>query len=598
MKKNLVISFCKKAICLYSLFACLISCSEKKEFDQKEEKVVLEQFYKQQLQNAFSQLDSIALVSESIAKKQHFWKARKAFKTIEPLLAFIDYENYNYLNQANLTKIDEEDATSIKIKNPVGFQVIEELLYDDVSEAKDLKEQVHKTSQRLKFIHKNHSFQFLKNHQVLWIIRDGFLRTSLLGITGFDVPETSKTLEEVSWVYDGISEIITIYKNQFQHEELFDKWQKEIKKTQKQLANSTFETFNYYQYYKQEVHPKLSLWQKTVKDWQVQFPFKQAIAYNADNLFTNETFNVGYFMDKPNFQLENNEVELGKKLFEDTSLSESGKLSCATCHHKELYFTDGLAQSKGTTRNSPTLFYAALQKGFFHDKRTGSLEGQIIDVVENPNEFHTSLNTIELKVKEQKEYQQVFRKVFGKEVTNVLIREAIASYITSLSPFNSKFDQSMQSDAVVLTEQEINGFNVFMGKAKCATCHFAPLFNGTVPVAYKESELELLGVPMTKDTLNPVLDDDLGRYNLFKTEQRKYFFKTSTVRNSAGTAPYMHNGVYTTLEEVVDFYNKGGGQGLGFDLEFQTLPFDQLELTNEEKKNLVLFLQTLTDNLN
>ena len=116
-------------------------------------------------------------------------------------------------------------------------------------------------------------------------------------------------------------------------------------------------------------------------------------------------------------------------------------------------------------------------------------------------------------------------------------------------------------------------------------------------MAYKESELELLGVPKTKDTVSPVLDDDLGRFNLFKTEQRKYFFKTPTVRNSAKTAPYMHNGVYTSLEEVIDFYNKGGGQGLGFELEYQTLPFDNLQLTPEEKENLVLFLHTLTDRI-
>ena len=88
-------------------------------------------------------------------------------------------------------------------------------------------------------------------------------------------------------------------------------------------------------------------------------------------------------------KLEQSEIELGKKLFKDPILSGNGKLSCATCHQQEIFLTDGLAKSPGTNRNSPTLFYAALQKGFFHDKRTGSLQGQIIDVVENPNEFHS-----------------------------------------------------------------------------------------------------------------------------------------------------------------------------------------------------------------
>lgn len=597
MKKRLIISFSLKAICLYSLFPSFVSCTDRKEFEPQEEKVVLEQFYKQQLENTFEELDSIVLTQDIAEKKEHFWKARKAFKTIEPILAFLDFENYNYLNQANLLKIDEEDATDIKIKNPVGFQVIEESLYGDNPDEKALKELIYKTSQRVKFLRKNHSLQFVKPHQVLWMIRDGFLRASFLGVTAFDVPESAQTLQEVSWVYDGVLKIITVYTSEFNQKELVQNWQSQIEGTQKKLATSQFDTFNFYQYYKDDVHSKLKLWQKTVQDWKVTFPFQQAIAYDADNLFANTTFNVGYFMDKPDFKLKQEEVTLGKMLFEDSTLSGNGQLSCASCHKQELFLTDGLAKSPGTNRNSPTLFYAALQKGFFHDKRTGSLQGQIIDVVENPNEFHTNLNTVETKVKEHKTYQEKFQQVFGEEVSNVLIREAIASYIASLSPFSSKFDQSMQSEEVVLTPQEINGFNVFMGKGKCATCHFAPLFNGTVPMAYKESELELLGVPKTKDTIHPVLDDDKGRYNLFKTEQRKYFFKTPTVRNSAQTAPYMHNGVYTNLEEVIDFYNKGGGQGLGFDLEYQTLPFDNLQLTSQEKENLVMFLHTLTDRL-
>ena len=102
-------------------------------------------------------------------------------------------------------------------------------------------------------------------------------------------------------------------------------------------------------------------------------------------------------------------------------------------------------------------------------------------------------------------------------------------------------------------------------------------------------------MPQTKDTINPKLSDDLGRYDVFKTPERKHFFKTPTIRNIAKTAPYMHNGVYNTLEEVMDFYNKGGGAGLGFENEYQTLPFDNLQLTKEEIKALVTFMETLTD---
>jgi len=238
-----------------------------------------------------------------------------------------------------------------------------------------------------------------------------------------------------------------------------------------------------------------------------------------------------------------------------------------------------------------------LQKGFFYDKRTGSLEGQIVDVVNNPNEFHLSLNDLEKRVIEKTEYKNAFKKVYNKEITNDLIRNAIASYIMSLSPFNSKLDRNMQGKENSLTQSEKNGFNLFMGKAKCATCHFAPLFNGLVPTVFKESELELIGVPETKDTLQAIVSNDLGRFNVYQTPQKKHFFKTPTLRNIEKTAPYMHNGVYTTLEEIVDFYNKGGAAGLGIELEFQTLPPDKLNLTNQEKKDLVAFMKTLTDKI-
>ena len=209
--------------------------------------------------------------------------------------------------------------------------------------------------------------------------------------------------------------------------------------------------------------------------------------------------------------------------------------------------------------------------------------------------FDLSLNDLENRVLENPEYVNAFKNVYQKEIDNHLIRNAIASYIMSLTPFNSKFDLNMQGKEQSLSKREINGFNLFMGKGKCATCHFAPLFNGLVPTQFKESEIELIGVPKTKDTIHAAIDDDLGRYNIYKTEERKYFFKTPTVRNIEKTGPYMHNGVYTTLEEIVDFYNKGGAKGLGIELEYQTLPFDKLDLTTKEKEDLVLFMKTLTD---
>jgi cytochrome c peroxidase len=134
-----------------------------------------------------------------------------------------------------------------------------------------------------------------------------------------------------------------------------------------------------------------------------------------------------------------------------------------------------------------------------------------------------------------------------------------------------------------------------MGKAVCATCHFPPTFNGTVPPKFDETEFENIGITRTVDFNHPVLDDDPGLYYPFEIEERRHFFKTATIRNIALTAPYMHNGAFETLEEVLEFYNSGGGQGLGLDVPYQTLPSDPLNLEKTEIDAIIAFMKTLTD---
>lgn len=170
---------------------------------------------------------------------------------------------------------------------------------------------------------------------------------------------------------------------------------------------------------------------------------------------------------------------------------------------------------------------------------------------------------------------------------------ALASYERSLLSFDSRFDKYMRGQKSLLTASEKNGYNLFSGRAKCGICHFTPLFNGTVPPNFTNTESEVIGVPETLK--NQRIDPDLGRYTFYKFDVWKYAFKTPTLRNIALTAPYMHNGVYKTLEEVVDFYNKGGGNGLGFRLDNQTLPEDKLNLSETEKQDLVAFMKALTD---
>lgn len=146
-----------------------------------------------------------------------------------------------------------------------------------------------------------------------------------------------------------------------------------------------------------------------------------------------------------------------------------------------------------------------------------------------------------------------------------------------------------------MTTDEKDGFNLFVGKAKCATCHFIPLFNGTVPPEYAKTESEVLSVA-TGYHHSQLLDPNYGRRRYHETvSQLQYPFKTPAVRNSSKTAPYIHNGGYTTLDQVMDFYNKGGGQQFGFKSENQTLPTDTLGLTAQETAKIIAFLKALDD---
>ena len=134
---------------------------------------------------------------------------------------------------------------------------------------------------------------------------------------------------------------------------------------------------------------------------------------------------------------------------------------------------------------------------------------------------------------------------------------AIGSYVRSLVMLNSRFDDYMRGNKAAMNQEEINGFNLFMGKAKCATCHYMPLFNGTFPPRYMIIESEVIGVPGKRGENK--IDPDEGRYGIVKVESQRHAFKIPTVRNASLTAPYMHNGVSSTLDQADQFYNKGGG---------------------------------------
>ena len=233
---------------------------------------------------------------------------------------------------------------------------------------------------------------------------------------------------------------------------------------------------------------------------------------------------------------------------------------------------------------------------FFYDARVNYLEDQAKAVITNKDEMHGSMSAALQLLKKDAGYRQLFKNAYKQEeITEYQIKNAIAAYVRSLVALNSRFDQYMRGNKNAMHQTEIDGFNIFMGKGKCGTCHFAPLFNGNNPPHFLKIDAEVIGTPATPDTMRAKPDADKGKFYNHGIDLYRFAFKTPTVRNIALTAPYMHNGVFNTLEEVVDFYDRGGGAGLGFGLPNQTLPEDKLNLTQFEKKALVAFLKTLND---
>jgi len=353
-----------------------------------------------------------------------------------------------------------------------------------------------------------------------------------------------------------------------------------------------------------------------LNDMQVAFevPFLKkdaALKSDARHIFDKDIFNADYFAPDKEAYYSPEKAKLGELLFFDPVLSDNNQRACASCHKPAMAFTDSKTKSVAfefdtLPRNSPTVINAGFQNRLFWDLRAGSLEDQLDSVVNNERELHSSFSRVIDKLNASPEYVTLFHKAFPNTkktgITRAYVKYAIGVYERTLTGLNSRFDQYMQGDVTKLNQEEINGFNVYMGKAKCGVCHFAPLFNGSLPPFYDVSDHHSIGVPVKDSVVKYVIDPDLGLMKINGQGFARFSFKTPTVRNVALTSPYMHNGLFKTLEQVVDFYDHAAGNKFKKDMrpDMTGLPFFtilpvELKLTDAEKKELVSFMKTLTD---
>lgn len=274
-------------------------------------------------------------------------------------------------------------------------------------------------------------------------------------------------------------------------------------------------------------------------------------------------------------------VELGKQLFFDGRLSKNNAVSCAFCHTPGSGFADPRQTSIGVGggiggRQAPTVYNTAFNHVQFWDGRARSLEEQAIGPIQNPVEMAETHENVVKKLGKIKGYQQQFRAVFGAEVNLQGIAEAIAAYERTVISTNSAFDKYALGDVKAMDDAAVRGMTLFKGKARCIACHNGPNFT--------DNRFHNLGVPQ----VGP-MKEDLGRYDVTRAAKDKGAFKTPTLRSITETAPYMHDGAFKTLEEVIDFLDAGGGANPNLSSFIKPLG-----LTPEEKADLVAFLKALT----
>ncbi len=572
----------------------------------------------QQLQQAANALEQ---QPASVAQLQEaFRQTRYAFKHIEFLASYLDAEFVDdFINGPPLLSI-VRNAPSLHILEPEGLQVLEEQIFSEkpYQEKQSILALTAALAKRSRELANFQSKIYLTDRHIFEAARAEMIRIFALGVTGFDAPVTLNSLPEAQRAWSAVSEVMQLYDVLLdkQNPNLRDSLEEKLQQGEKYLqTHQDFDTFDRLAFLKQYVNPVYKLLLEAqlalhIETYYETTPLnrKYAVNYLATNIFAQDFLDPYYYARMPESKAKPEVVALGRMLFFDPVLSGNNRRSCASCHQPDKGFTDNSAKSlamdhQGTVdRNAPTLLNAAYADRFFYDLRTDLLEDQIDHVVADHREFGTSYLSIFSRINQSEEYRTLFAQAFPEvqaaPVNKYSLSTALAAYVVSLQSFNSPFDQYVRGEIDTLDTQVQQGFNLFMGKAACGTCHFAPTFSGNVPPVYHESESEVLGVPASPDTLHPILDTDRGRYYGALKEHAPFYehsFKTTTVRNVALSAPYMHNGVYETLEEVVDFYNRGGGAGLGLEVPNQTLSPDPLHLTTQEKQQLIAFMQSLTD---
>ncbi len=561
-----------------------------------------------------SDLNSEASV-EQIRKQ--ISKARLKMKEVDFWLRYLEPIAYKKINGP--LPVEWETEVFEKWEKPykreaAGLTLAELYLDEDNINRDTLKHLIEQSIEATKIFLSDSITQRLSSFDHFFFVNRLFLMNlAAIYTTGFECPNADNVITELRYMLPGVETIYDCYDKSFPATPLSAEYHALYVSLLQWVNNQPedFEKFDHFTFVKDYINPLFGINQQLIQKYKaVSRSFNDySLTNTATSIFDKSLYDIQH--TKGIFSLVDNEETLqeldrvGKLLFYDPILSANNQRSCASCHNPKQHFTDTTVQTalqfdrvKRLTRNTPSLVNVIYNHLIMLDGKHISLQAQAEDVTTNPIEMASTANELAEKVMSCKEYKSVFKKLLkdtpGETEVNIKhIVSAVTFYYSKFSNYYSPFDEAMEHHHQ-LNENEIRGFNLFMSKAECATCHFVPFFNGIKP-PYTNSEFEVLGVPA--DTAFTHLSSDSGRYGVHPAAEMQNAFRTGTLRNIQFTKPYMHNGIFNTLEEVVDFYDTGGGAGRNLDVPNQTLSGDSLQFTKEEKEALISFMFSLNEDI-
>ncbi len=549
--------------------------------------------------------------------KQKIASARLALKNIDFWLRYFEPIAYKKINGP--LPVEWENEVFEKFEPPYKREgaglTVAELYLDGKILSKDSLLQLIKKSQTAiqTFEADSISSQLNAYHHFFLANRLFLLNLAAVYTTGFECPDTNRIIPELRSLLNGTANIYTTYNLSFPATPLTKEYLTAYDSTVEFVNHqpTSFSSFDHFDFIKNHINTLYALNQQYINDYNVNSINLNDYTINNNNrtIFSKSLYNPqntkGVFSLVDDEKILSEIRRIGKLLFYDPILSGNNMRSCASCHKPDQYYTDTTRRTAlqfdnqhSLPRNTPTLINSVYNHLLMLDGKHISLQAQGKDVMTNPAEMNSNEKELIKKVLSCKEYKDAFRKFLKltpeeKDISLNHIVSAITYYDGSFSSFTAPFDDAMNNKQVIGADVK-KGFNLFMSKAQCATCHFVPNFNGVKP-PYIGSEFEVIGTP--EDTSFVNISSDKGRYTINPATETLHAFRTGSIRNAQFTKPYMHNGVFNTLEEVIDFYDAGGGTGKKLKIDNQTLAGDSLKLSTGEKKQLIAFIHSLNENV-